>query len=96
MNPLKDAKGGIAAVLVDETLDMKELEVAPAEKAKVKQLKSEFIIAMRHGSHAPPVKPGAYDVFVGVGQGDGTPVIALPLPFNDGQRRYKLGAILLR
>jgi hypothetical protein len=93
---LKDAKGGIAAVLVDESFDIKELEVAPPDKAPVKKLKSQFVVAMHHGTHVPPVKPGAYDVFVAVGQRDGTPVIALPLRFNDGQGRYRLGQVLLR
>ena len=45
------------------------------------------------GAHAPPTKPGTYDVFVSVGQRDGTPLIALPLPDDDGKRRYKLGQI---
>jgi hypothetical protein len=40
--------------------------------------------------------PGDYDVFVSVGQRDGTPTIALPLPDDDGQRRYKLGRMTLR
>jgi len=44
----------------------------------------------------PPIKAGTYDVFVSVGQRDGTPRIALPLPFPDGQRRYKVGQIRLK
>jgi hypothetical protein len=47
------------------------------------------------GTHAPPTKPGTYDVFVSVGKWDGTPQIALPLAGEDGQRRYKLGQIRL-
>jgi len=33
------------------------------------------------------------DVFVSVGRRDGTPEIALPLPHDDGQRRYRIGKI---
>ena len=45
-----------------------------------------------HG-FAPNMPTGAFDVFVSVGQRDGTPKIALPLPEHDGHRRYKLGKI---
>lgn len=38
---------------------------------------------------------GAFEVFVSVGQCDGTPVIALPLPDGDGHRRYRLGTIVV-
>lgn len=93
---LKDAKGGIVAVLTDESFDFKELDVASPGAADVKLLQSRFAVAMRHGPHAPPVKPGTYDVLVSVGQRDGTPVIALPLPGGDGQRRYKVGQMMLK
>lgn len=39
------------------------------------------------------VKPGVYDVFISVGTPTGTPRIALPLPKDDGQRRYWLGSL---
>lgn len=93
---LKDAKGGIVAVLTDESFDLKELGVASPGAAEVRRLQSRFVVAMRHGQHAPPVKPGAYDAFVSVGQRDGTPVIALPLPGGDGQRRYKVGQLMIK
>jgi hypothetical protein len=93
---LKDPKGGLVAVLVDEGFDMKELGVSRPDKSAAKPLKSRFVVALRHGDHAPPVKPGVYDVFVSVGQRDGTPVIALPLPAGDGQRRYRVGQIKLK
>ena len=93
---LKDAKGGIVAVLADETFDIKELGVAEPGKAAAKELKSRFVVAMRHGDHAPPVKPAAYDLFVSVGKPDGTPAIELPLRGHDGQRRYKVGQVVIR
>jgi len=86
---IKDEKGGIVSVLSDESLDMRSLEVGPPDQAPVKGHESEFCI----GLIAPTTHPGKYDVYVSVGKRDGTPVIALPLPGNDGSRRYKIGTI---
>jgi hypothetical protein len=95
---LKDAKGGTAGVFVDEDFDMRTLPVGLPDQAvpvgrdekrlnqAFKPLKS-FLL--------PPaniLKPGTYDVFISVGNRQGTPVIALPLAGEDGQRRYKLGS----
>lgn len=44
----------------------------------------------------PATQPGKYDVFVSVGQKDGTPQIALPLAHDDGQHRYKVGSIRVK
>ncbi|MDR1491903.1 MAG: DUF4832 domain-containing protein [Planctomycetaceae bacterium] len=88
---LKDNKNGVVSVLVEDTFDMKSLPVAPPDAAEVKSVKSEF----RVGLVAPTTAPGIYDVYVSVGRSDGTPQIALPLPDNDGQRRYKIGQIEL-
>ncbi len=94
---LKDEKGGIVSVQVDENFDMRNLKVGASDQAPVEKLQSRFVIALRHvdprGTHAPPTKPGTYDVFVSVGQRDGTPQMALPLKDGDGQRRYKVGQI---
>ena len=89
---LKDAEGGIVSVLCDDTFDMRGLEVGPANSPPVTQHESDFVI----GLVAPTTKPGTYDVFVSVGSRDGTPRIALPLEGDDGQRRYRLGAIRVR
>lgn len=86
---IKDEKGGIVSVLVDDSLDMRTLEVGPPGKAPVKKHESEFVV----GLIAPTTKPGTYDVFVSVGRRDGTPTIALPLADDDGQHRYKLGKV---
>jgi hypothetical protein len=96
---LKDDKGGIVSTLVDESFDLKDLAVGPANQAPVQKRPSRLTVAYRHveplGTHAPPVKPGTYSVFVSVGQRDGTPRLALPLPESDGQGRYKIGQIEL-
>jgi hypothetical protein len=97
---LKDEKGGLVSVQVDEGFDVKNLKVGPADQPPMEKLQSRFTVAYRHEestvSHAPPTKPGSYDVFVSVGQRDGTPQIAMPLPFPDGHRRYKMGQIRLK
>jgi len=89
---LKDAKGGLVAVLTDDGFDVKQLPVdAPGAAKPVTQV-SRF----RAGLFAPTTPPGEYDVFVSVGRRDGTPVVALPMGDDDGARRYKVGRIALR
>jgi hypothetical protein len=83
---LKDAKGGIVAVFVNEGFDVRDLPVAPINEAPVKLAESA------HG-FAPNMPAGDFDVFVSIGYRDGTPKIALPLEHEDGHRRYKLGTI---
>jgi hypothetical protein len=94
---LKDEKGGIVSVHSDESFDVRSLAVGPPGQVPEKKLSSKCIIAFRHvdprGTFAPPTKPGTYDVFVSVGQRDGQPRLALPLPGDDGQRRYKIGQL---
>jgi hypothetical protein len=96
---LKDAKGAVTGVFVDEGFDMRSLPVAPPAAAipvsrGVKSLNqaSRPLITYRMPL-AHIVKPGVYDVFVSVGTRTGTPQIALPLAGGDGHRRYKLGAM---
>ena len=89
---LKDAKGGIVAVLVDESLDMRDLGVGEPGGAPVTKHQSEFIV----GLYGPTTRPAVCDLYISVGQRDGTPTIALPMKDHDGQRRYKIGTITLR
>jgi hypothetical protein len=89
---LKDAKAGIVAVLSDETFNVRDLTAGTAEAPPVSSHESQFTA----GLVAPATQPGTYDVFVSVGARDGTPQIALPLPQDDGQHRYRLGSITLK
>ncbi len=86
---LKDQQGGIVAVLVDESNNLRTLKPGPVQGAAVQTLESQF----RFGLIAPTTRPGTYDVYVSVGHRDGTPNIALPLKNDDGQHRYRLGQI---
>ncbi|MDX9974764.1 MAG: DUF4832 domain-containing protein [FCB group bacterium] len=86
---LKDAKGGIVAVFVDETFDARDLAVAPINEAPAKSAQSS------HG-FAPNMPTGDFDLFISIGDRLGTPRIALPLGNEDGHRRYKLGSITVK
>jgi hypothetical protein len=85
---LKDSKGGIAGVFVDEGFDVRSLPVGPEGQAEVKPQEAEFILPFC-------LKPGKYDVFISVGTRTGTPRIALPHSGNDGERRYLIGQLEL-
>jgi hypothetical protein len=93
---LKDAKGGIAAVCVDPGFDLRQLEVGPEGQAPVKTIEFHPTVARMTDRFAANTQPGVYDLFVSVGTPDGTPRIALPLPDEDGHRRYRLGQIELK
>jgi len=86
---LKDAKGGIVAVFVDESFNIRDLPVAAPGKAAERSAKSS------HG-FAPNMPAGTFDLFVSIGDPDGTPRIALPHDNADRHRRYRLGRIRVR
>lgn len=88
---LKDDKDGIVSVLVDETFDVRKLKVGEPGKAPVVTHESNFIV----GLFAPTTRPGSYNLYLSIGARDGTPVIAMPLDGDDGQRRYQIGTIQL-
>jgi hypothetical protein len=83
---LRDAEGGIAGVWASDALDMRDLPTGPPGRAETRR--------QRTASGTPLfLKPGRYDVLISVGTTTGTPRIALPLPDDDGERRYRLGGI---
>ncbi len=96
---LKDGKGGIVSVNVDEAFDVRALEVGPPDAAPARSVRFETTVALPFhdptGTFTVPTKPGTYDLFVSVGRRDGAPTLALPLPRDDGARRYDLGRITL-
>ncbi len=88
---IKDDKGGLVAVLADESFDVKDLKPGPPDEAPTQAHAAEF----RVGHVAPTTRPGTYDLYISVGQRDGTPRLALPLAGDDGQHRYRVGRITL-
>ena len=96
---LKDARGGIVSVLVDDTLDVGTLPVAAPEQASTLALASTFTIAPRFTERGHcffrACAPGTYDLYVSVGRRDGTPLYELPYEGCDGHKRYKIGQITL-
>ena len=106
---LKDSKGGIVGVFsargssargslaglsgVDDKFNVHSLPVGEPGKAEARDQRAEFDLPLRNDTRTRLVKPGAYDVYVSVGDLDGTPGIAVPLPNDDGHRRYKLGRV---
>ncbi len=88
---LKDDKGGIAAVLVDESFNVRALPVGPPDQAATVNGAAQFRVPP-----APIFKPGTYTAYISVGTRTGTPAIALPLRDDDGHRRYRLGSITVR
>jgi hypothetical protein len=96
----EDAKGGIAAVFVDQDFDVRELPVGAPGAARI--ISRETLEGLPEnnkpliGFTLPPahiLRPGTYSVYISVGSTTGTPQLALPLPDDDGHRRYRLGTI---
>jgi hypothetical protein len=85
---LKDADGGVAAVLVDDGLDMRDLPVDLHEPQTVTRTRS-FRLPFQ-------LRTGLHEVFVSVGDPLGRPQVALPLDGDDGSLRYRVGACQVR
>ena len=96
---LKDDKGGIVSVLVDPKFNVKTMMPAEVNKAPLHKVVSEFIVAKQIDDPKGPFfrtcKPGVYEVYISVGELDGTPTLELPYHQDDGKKRYKVGKISL-
>lgn len=84
---VKDDKGRILAVLADDGFSLKGMlpDAPAAHTAKFRLGRFD----------APKLPEGTFDVFLSVGEADGTPIYELPLGEDDGHRRYKIGIISL-
>lgn len=89
---IKAEDGGIIAVLADAGMNLRNLPVAGPGKAKACLHEAEFALGRWS---APTFPSGTFEAFVSVGDCDGTPIVELPLPDDDGHRRYRVGKILL-
>ena len=78
--------------MADYTFNLKTLKVGAADAIPVTAHTFRSFLGRWR---APTFKHGEFDVYVSVGKVDGTPVYELPLPNDDGQRRYKIGRIRL-
>jgi hypothetical protein len=83
---LKDEKGGIVAVFADQRFEARSLPVGPPGEAPSVEQQATFSLPFS-------LTPGRYGVFISVGTETGTPRLALPLPDDDGEHRYRLGAV---
>lgn len=46
---------------------------------------------LKNTDRVPTLEPGVYTLWLSVGRYDGTPLIALPIDHDDGERRYRIG-----
>jgi len=90
---VKDAKGRIMAVLADAEMNLRDLPVAAPGKAAARTHTASFFLGRWL---APRFTKGTFDVYVSVGEADGTPVAELPLGDCDGQRRYRIGKVVFK
>jgi len=92
---LKDSKGGIVGVYVDEGFDVRFLPVGSPGKAKILEQRINLPLSpLLHSNYRPGIRrPGSYEIYISVGTRAGTPQIVLPLPDSDGNRRYRLGTL---
>ena len=83
---IKAGKGRILAVLADSGFNLKGL---------LPDVLKEHVARFRLGRFGAPTFPasGTFEVYLSVGEADGTPVYELPLGDSDGQRRYKVGTL---
>jgi hypothetical protein len=84
-------------VNVAEQFNVRSLKPGAPGEAQAEKWKAKFVFGQGLGDPGKPIFPatraGTYDVFISIGQADGTPTIALPMKPDDGQRRYKIGQI---
>ena len=92
---LKDSKGGIVGVYVDEGFNVRSLPVGAPGKAEIlgQQITLPLSPLLRSNYRPGIRQPGSYGIYISVGTRAGTPQISLPLPDSDSNRRYRLGAL---
>lgn len=96
---LKDEKGGIVAVLVDKSINVRDLSVSEPDRNSTAALVSKFRVAPAFsdpgGVFYRACKPGILTLCISVGTEDGTPIYELPYDRSDGKKRYEIGKIIL-
>jgi len=96
---LKDDKGGIVSVMVDDQLNVRTFPTDQPGKASSSALTSKLTIApsfMDRSDHFfRTCKAGMYQLYVSLGKKDGTPLYELPYKDSDGKKRYFMGRIMV-
>ncbi len=97
---IMDRNGGIVWLYVDENINAMNFEVSEKDRPVISAFLSEFTISPRLSDPVSTlhidIPPGEYDIYVSVGDKDGTPRIALPYDDADKSgKRYKLGRVRL-
>ncbi len=95
---IKDMKGGIVSVLVDNNFNVKNLKTSSSNHFLYEELTSPFFIGSKLNdplaNYGYKIERGKYHLFVSIGELDGTPTIELPYD-NDGNKRCKMGEIII-
>ena len=88
---VKDRENRIVAVLSGDGCDLSRL---PVDGMQAQEFVAKFMI----GRWAAPLTlAGEYDVWLSVGEADGTPRVSLPIDAeHDSHRRYRCGNIAFR
>ncbi len=96
---IKNKRGGIVSVMVDNDFDVKSLSVGRPEKALVEWRSVECnvspVMKDQFRSFVRACEPGKYKLYFSVGEEDGTPTLELPYDQSDGHKRYLLGDITI-
>jgi hypothetical protein len=74
---------------------MRALPVGEPGKSRIIDEQMNFALSRRlRGRYRAGIRQsGSYEVYISVGTRMGTPQIALPLPGDDGNRRFRLGIL---
>lgn len=96
---IKNDKGGIVAVLVDDGFNVKDLAVGKPGEAPSTERHAEFTVARAFtnafGTFSRSCPTGTFDIYFSVGTVYGTPTLQLPYAADDGHHRYRMGTITL-
>lgn len=82
----KDSKGGIVAVYVDDTFNLRQLPIGKQDELIELNAEKSFFLPLF-------LKEGTYSVFISAGSLTGTPEIQLPISNGDNEKRYLIGTV---
>ena len=96
---IKNDKGGIVAVLVDDGFNVKDLAVGKPGEAAATRRQVEFTVAQAFtnsfGTFRRSCPTGTFEIYFSVGTVYGSPTLQLPYDNDDGHKRYRMGTVTL-